>query len=68
MPTKLFVFSVRLISNSDKTNTDHNYVYMTFSYTDSPIAVSGIANIVFSVATLNIPCTDKPTPCEWKKN
>lgn len=29
-----------------------------------PMAVSGIANNVLSVATLNIPCTDNPTPCQ----
>lgn len=31
-----------------------------------PMAVSGIANNVLSVATLNIPCTDNPTPCQNK--
>lgn len=28
-----------------------------------PMAVSGMANSVFSVATRNLPCTDRPTPC-----
>jgi hypothetical protein len=27
-----------------------------------PMAVSGMANKVFSVATLNVPWTDRPTP------
>ena len=48
-------------------------VYSLFEYTKTtnkftkkqpqlPIAVSGIATIVFSVATRNGPCIDKPQP------
>lgn len=33
------------------------------SWKVSPMAVSGMANSVFSVATRNLPCTDRPTPC-----
>lgn len=33
------------------------------SWKVSPMAVSGMANSVLSVATRNLPCTDRPTPC-----
>lgn len=31
------------------------------------MAVSGMANSVFSVATRNRPWTDRPTPCGWRR-
>lgn len=33
-----------------------------------PIAVSGIAKSVFSVATRNCPWIERPTPCAWSKS
>ncbi len=37
------------------------------SWADLPIAVSGMANSVFSLATRNRPWTDRPTPCGWRR-
>lgn len=72
----LNTFTMSSTINVSNTKLQHNFLYYTQSSYATiikgiltcdhiihlPIAVSGIANTVRSVATRNLPWTDKPTP------
>lgn len=57
------ILSLLMLANQYVANKDRGQCRQT----DLPMAVSGMANSVFSVATRNRPWTDRPTPCRAKE-